>query len=1056
MGLEKKYDAKSTARLWVETQRMVAVIVGTVTQLQTQPFNNLDGDEREVVAQRYKIRILGQDPPDKDESMLPVAYPLQISSGLGGQSMGTIKYTPNTYVYVSKDPNSGTYLIERVVPNYIRDLLKDNDKDSKGDRAYSGFLPINDSIVPDTYVFKGDLNSAELFGSRALSDEDVKHSFNTKLPAFTSACKKINTSGVNDAVDGLIRDVESLRTGIVGEDSFLATSQQFLSDTQNAINGASVGVDLFGNSFNISLANASSDIANIISSLIQQTRRFILRKVSAVINDLIGNVPISTRFLANEATDKALSAISCLFYRVLKGLEGMIGNILSSIINKVLNSAECLIENIMSGILGNVLGNLLGGINSILSSVGGIIGEAINLTNDVLDFVKNLLDLISCPVENECPEAEEWDFLNGSTAPKKELNFTNIFNQTKGFVESVSSTVGNVTATFDDLLDDFTFRKDDGTDFNPLGDVNVGNIFDSIINGRCDVGPVPCGPPTVEFFGGDGSGGTGNPIVNALGEVIGVDIITPGKYASPPLMEIKDSCGNGKGAIGIPVMGNPDVEDEDDIFDEDDDGDDGDGSPDGDDGDGSPDGDGRNIISPAGRVLAFELKETYTFATGNPPGFYPKKLGEPALSVFGGQADLWKSLNDTVTDNINLIGGSGTGLKVRARFDALAGKEGRPNNTSYAIFRIVDRGKGYKVGDILTFPDIKGYGIKEGSDDQEFLFKITKVSLPVFEEEEEEIPTAPIRGVLITNPGYGYEGFPYGDKGGSGRVWANRCQSTVLRANYDWDSPYSNGQTVTVFYGDTVTLPGQNPVVIDENFEENMIPGCIVNGVNPKIKDMQNFDYTFGRRYDYGIRHQFGLDVDAQRAFDQGFTEQDIRFYLENKFFLRVGEKMRQKLLDPNWGKIPEFSVTFTAPGCPPGTPEDPNQPPSDGIGNIGDGDGDGNGDGSPDGDYEVIPTIDDIIVINPGFGYGDDDSLVIGDGNGSGDLIIENGAITGVRITNPGIGFTTLPDISINTRTGYNAILKPVLKFIKPNESGFVVPFGTPTIQVIDCVGKV
>ena len=55
-------------------------------------------------------------------------------------------------------------------------------------------------------------------------------------------------------------------------------------------------------------------------------------------------------------------------------------------------------------------GNLLGGINSILSSVGGIIGEAINLTNDVLDFVKNLLDLISCPVENECPEAEEWDF----------------------------------------------------------------------------------------------------------------------------------------------------------------------------------------------------------------------------------------------------------------------------------------------------------------------------------------------------------------------------------------------------------------------------------------------------------------------------------------------------------------------------------------------------------------------------------------------------------------------------------------------------------------------
>ena len=41
---------------------------------------------------------------------------------------------------------------------------------------------------------------------------------------------------------------------------------------------------------------------------------------------------------------------------------------------------------------------------------------------------------------------------------------------------------------------------------------------------------------------------------------------------------------------------------------------------------------------------------------------------------------------------------------------------------------------------------------------------------------------------------------------------------------------------------------------------------------------------------------------------------------------------MREKLLDPNWGRIPEFSVTFTAPGCPEGTPEDPNQPPTGGM----------------------------------------------------------------------------------------------------------------------------
>ena len=304
-----------------------------------------------------------------------------------------------------------------------------------------------------------------------------------------------------------------------------------------------------------------------------------------------------------------------------------------------------------------------------------------------------------------------------------------------------------------------------------------------------------------------------------------------------------------------------------------------------------------------------------------------------------------------------------------------------------------------------------------------------------------DTPPGGITNVVIIDPGFGYEGYPYGDKGGGGRVWANRCQTTVHRANYNWDLPYSLGQTVRVGYGDEVTLPGQETVVIDADFTEDKIPGCIINGVNPKLKDMQNFDYTFGRKYDYGIRHQFGFEVDAQRAFAEGFTEQDIRFFLENKFFLRVGRKMREKLLDPNWGKIPEFSVTFTAPGCPPGTPEDPNLPP-----------------GAPgdDGD-QVISEIDFIYVQNPGFGYSDGDTLLIGDGdNGSADLIIQNGEIIGANITNPGIGFTSLPSMRINTETGYNAVLKPVLRFINPNDAGFVVPLGTPTLQVIDCVGKV
>lgn len=882
MGLQSSYDSKVIAKLWGDTQRMIAVIVGEVTQLETQPFGKFDYDVPDVVAQRYRIRILGQDPPDKDESMLPVAYPHQNNSGLGAQNTGIIRYTPNTYVYVSK--SDAGYLIEKVVPNYISAPLVNL---YGGGAALSGFLP--DSTVPQSYVLKGDFNYAELFGAQAPSDEDIRMAYNTKLPTLPSACKPVNTEGVNDAINNLIQQIEGLKTGLTGDDSFLATSGKFISDAQNTINGAQLasGINIGGESYDITLGNASEDIAKIIAALIQEMRKFVLRKTNTVVNNLIGNVPLSARYLANEGTDKALSAISCLFYRILKGLEDMIAEILSSIINKILNASTCLVENLLAGVIGNIIGNIVGAINSILSSIGNILGTAVDFAVDILDFVISILDFAKCPVKNECPQTDQWDFLNGSSSPKTALDFNKIFEQAKGIVGDVSESVNDITATFDDLIDDFTFSKSDGSPFDPLGDINAGTIWQSVIDGSCNTGAVDCGPPDVVFWGGNGSGASGNAVVNTVGEVLGVQIITPGKYTSPPLIEFQDACGNGKGASGTTVIGPvPTGKDPDDI---DPGGDDDDPTDPGDDGDGNDD-DG-------------------------------------------------------------------------------------------------------------------GFGVTD---------------------------------VIINDSGYGYEGFPYGDKGGSGRVWANRCQSTVLRANYDWDVPYSNGRTVTVFYGDTVKLPGKNAVVIDENFTEDLIPGCIINGVNPRLKDMTNFDYTHGKVYESGIRHQFGFLVDAQRAFASGFTEQDIRFFLENKFFLRVGPKMREKLLDPNWGRIPEFSVTFTAPGCPPGTPEDPNQPPT---GNFDDGE-------------DVISILEGVVIQNPGFGYDDDDTLNIPGAEGN--LIIDNGAITGVIITNPGIGYTNLPEIKINTATGFNAIIKPVLRFVNPNDAGFVVPLGTPVLQVIDCVGKV
>lgn len=1086
MGLSSRYESLQIAKGFAEHYRKIAVIVGTTAQEETQDSVVHGTPEGDVVAQRYRIRILGEDPPDKPENRLPVAYPLQLNSGLGAQNVGIIRYTPNTFVYVSKDPNSGTYQIEAVVPNFVRNLLDDARNQAQGVAALSGFIP-GQSTVPESAELNGVKN--ELFGTQKtskFSDKEAKPS-NTKTPTMPKACAPVNTAGVNDAIDRLIQQVEELRTGLLGEDSFLQTSQDFINDV-SSFNVAS-GIGIGGEEYEISIGNAAQDISQIIAALMQEMKKWVLRKVSSLVNEAIGNVPLSTRYIANEVKDKALSALSCLFYRILLGLEDLIAGILRTILDRILNAASCLVENILGGIIGEVIGRITGLINSILGPISGIIGQAINFTSQLLDFVVDIIDLIRCPVENICPSTDNWDFLSGSKSGMAPLDFNSVFNQATSIASAAANTVGNVTATFDDLLDDWNFYGEDGSVFDPLGDINAGTIWQSVIDGSCNTGAIDCGPPKVNFFGGNGSGGAGNAVINAAGEILGVQMLLPGNYSSAPLVEFEDACGNGNGATGVVVInpgGDP--------------GGGGGGSPGGGGGDDfiDDDRDGIDDRLGVGRVR-FDLEKSADNITAPIKitfqllGEAPNDVGDSFFEFIIDQAPTSITKNIFVDKDYLVSASTITPVKGRLRRRE---REGGYNPADLDNIRVrITRGlqndedaefgdyptqstlPGLKTGngiwadykdtvsgrsgralpgdrslgsagprDFQVYPSRGVYLERASISDHVVIYRLRKLDDyndgggdPPPSSSNGGTPPGGITNVVITDPGFGYEAFPYGDKGGGGRVWANRCQTTVHRSDYRWDLPYSLGQTVRVYYGDEVTLPGQETIVIDANFTEDKIPGCIITGTNPRIKDMTSFDYTYGKVYETGIRHQFGLDVDAQRAFAEGYTEQDIRFFLENKFFLRVGPKMRQKLLDPNWGRIPEFYVTFTAPGCPPGTPEDPNLPPTLG-----------------DGGDEVVSEIDFIYVENPGFGYDDGDTLLIGDGQATGDLIIRDGQILGVNITNPGIGFTTLPTIRINTETGYNANLKPVLRFINPNDAGFVVPLGTPTLQVIDCVGKV
>jgi len=115
------------------------------------------------------------------------------------------------------------------------------------------------------------------------------------------------------------------------------------------------------------------------------------------------------------------------------------------------------------------------------------------------------------------------------------------------------------------------------------------------------------------------------------------------------------------------------------------------------------------------------------------------------------------------------------------------------------------------------------------------------------------------------------------------------------------------------------------------------------------------------------------------------------------------------------------------------------------------------------------ISVLSGIDIIDTGIGYTTDDDIEIinggGDGsNNGGEVALETnelGQIVGVKVVDPGYGFTRIPLIRINSQQGLGAEFRTRLKFIPLNqfvedqklEKESIDP--SKLVRVIDCVGK-
>jgi len=163
--------------------------------------------------------------------------------------------------------------------------------------------------------------------------------------------------------------------------------------------------------------------------------------------------------------------------------------------------------------------------------------------------------------------------------------------------------------------------------------------------------------------------------------------------------------------------------------------------------------------------------------------------------------------------NVVFYGGGGKGAAANAIISAAGDILG---------IDIIATGFGYTKAPFIRFEDACGKGT--GAVGRTVIGPVSQQSDGTYAADPNGT-TNGVTGVVIEQSGTGYLPSPNGDVGGDGRVWATRCQSTIQRANGTWDTPYDEGEIMSIRKGDTVKVAGQPQYIAIED-QSITAPGC--------------------------------------------------------------------------------------------------------------------------------------------------------------------------------------------------------------------------------------
>jgi hypothetical protein len=554
--------------------------------------------------ERYKVRILGYHPQDQyvlDDQNLPWAHVMYPVTGGGGNQaswqsanlrqgnfvfgfyldgedgqqpviMGVIGN--NSYQYVASQPNSqwgfrsfSGFGPTDTIPDYA---LKEEPKAETAPPPPDGVGGPNGEnvLLPGNYtIYEGIRYSVNYFRDEngELREErvapidgradptqqeltefqrlkaDLKASDKSKVcsesPDSSCTTEVASTTEADDGTEeDQLRVVKECKSEMAGLSKEIQKTIKGLERLKKSIYSkqANIAKDTaeFQQKVEKWLDKRIEKIMEMMNTFLGRLSQTITRNINEAAKNFYTLLFPNERESAKKAIETGNDLIICLIKKIVQQLIGTVRDFLIGAGNKVINVASCLVNDFLgeilrqiAGLINSVISQALGAFNSLVGGVVGIIGSA-------LDIIIDLLSFLSCDDRPECAPVDEWSAWAGAGAA--------IYGDMQGLFKKVSEFPGQVSDTLS--ADNFNFDLDIGGMFNPS---------------KCFTGPIACGPPLAQFFGGSGAGAAVNLIISGQGEVIGGEVVNAGigYLTGTTKAKVVDQCGKGRGAVIRPIIG---------------------------------------------------------------------------------------------------------------------------------------------------------------------------------------------------------------------------------------------------------------------------------------------------------------------------------------------------------------------------------------------------------------------------------------------------------------------------------------------------------------------